>query len=246
MPRSMRMVAIVFCLLTACTVKPPARFEFAVARDLQSNLSPAETELFLQRMEGWMAGDAAIRGLHGIVITSIRADGPMALVDGCGTLGGWTFPVHRQILASAVKEENGGWRMHHWEVARESLHSEPKPCDVPPAREPVVAIDRAAIFGFAPNDGDPVAADDFDHSWSGIASWAGSAELHAQIVEPRFTVVTPLGQRVQIREQTFGYLLVEPGGQRKLLLGVHTDADLRAEACRFFSALRGAAACVDS
>ena len=108
----------------------------------------------------------------------------------------------------------------------------------------IVTISNPTVIGFAVeashddfeqmNDA-AVAQDDFVTSWASFVAWAQVAGITTDTSAPHLTLLVN-GKRVRVREQGFGYLLVDPSGRRKKIEGVQTDADLIHSVCIFFLA----------
>ena len=128
--RWMTLVLAAMCLTCASASAP---IKVSASADLESNASREETAVAIQsavrglqsRLE---AGEAATRGgLRRAVLNSVRIDGNLAFVGGCGTFYDTILP-ERFAIGLVLVRQASGWELHSWQVETDELHGPPEPC----------------------------------------------------------------------------------------------------------------------
>ena len=124
------------CLLTifalACA---GARAPVQVVRGerIKSTASAAETEAVLAAVEEGLrrkleeANGSESGGIRRVVLNAVEVDGPLAMVNGCGTFYEPFLPERYALFMVATK--NGErWEFHSWEVVSDGLHGPREAC----------------------------------------------------------------------------------------------------------------------
>lgn len=121
--------ALVFCGSCATSTLP---VEVMVATPVDSNISSSETGAVVAATQKWLTEelqrDPQRRGgLRKATLTAVRADGRVAVIEGCGTFYDYTIP-QRYLIVLVALHDTDGWKLNSWEVVLESLHGPPLPC----------------------------------------------------------------------------------------------------------------------
>ena len=114
---------LVVLLAAGCTGLSPVGTEVRRSPRLQTNLSEAETESILERLEIWLPQEVAQTRLRRLTVTNIQADpdAPLLMLWGCGTFKRGLLPERWVVSVFGVRGDSG-WEMHSWEVVKDGIH----------------------------------------------------------------------------------------------------------------------------